>query len=715
MMNTVKEFLKLTKDRFSDASYKKIKEALRIAISLDTSLRYDSTPFVGHAIGVARIVCEELGMGATSVISAILHDVVRTQSYSLEQVQENFGPECAEVSKGLANISAVETKPSKEQVEHFKELIVSYSTNPRIIIIKLADRLEVMRSLGSFPDDKRAKKSWESLNVYSQLAHKLGLYNVKSEMEDLSLRYLEPDSYSAIENALAATAAERDSFISAFTAPIVEALKVANVNCTIKGRTKSIYSIWRKMHKQNVTFEEVYDVFAIRIVIDCPEPQEKSHCWHTYSIVTDFYKPNPERMRDWISIPKSNGYESLHTTVVTTEGKWVEVQIRSLRMDDVAERGIAAHWRYKGVEGGKLNSEEWLGQLREMMENVEVEGDQMNFNTQLLSGTREIFVFTPTGDLRKLPEGATLLDFAFDIHSNLGARCVGGKVNHKNVSIKEVLHNGDLVEVTTVKNQKPKADWLTFAITGKARSRIKAFIREEEASEARLGREELERKIKNWKLNIGLEESTNILTKHYKAKSTTDIYSMIVGQRVSMAEIKELLQRHLSGENITRHTEERAAPKISKKSDSGDCLIIDERLRDVEYKLARCCNPIFGDLVYGFVTVQSGITIHRNDCVNGSKLKERYPYRVLDAAWGEGRAGGVFSAKVTIESKDVMGLEHSIRDVLKDLNIALRSLNMHYFDGAVISTAVVEVRSITMLDSVIYKLLRVKGVSKVYR
>lgn len=716
-MQKIKIFLSQVKDRYSENSYKIIKEALRHAIKYDTkNKRYNGDPFFYHSIGVASIVMEELELGSTSVVSALLHDVIRTKALTLEVVREKFSKDHVEVLKGLNNISTVETKESDTQIEHFKELIVSYSTNPRIILIKLADRLEVMRNLGSFPKNKIAKKAWETLHLYAQLAHKLGLYKIKSEMEDLSLRFLEPVEYAMIEKKLDETAGAREDFIGEFISPIIKEFDKTNYKYTIKGRTKSIYSIWRKMHKQHVTFDEVYDVFAIRVVLDCARESEKAQCWHTFSVVTDFYKPNTERMRDWISIPKSNGYESLHATVVTDEGKWVEVQIRSLRMDDVAERGIAAHWRYKGVEGVGVSSEQWLSRLREMMESVDIDGDSLKFETDAVSGTDEVFVFTPTGDIRKLRKGATILDFAFDIHSDLGSKCVGGRINHKNVSIKEVLKNGDLVEIATVKSQKPKADWLNIVVTSKARSRIKFYLREEETKMAKLGREELERKVKNWKLPLEIEASGTVLMKYYKQKSVTDVYGMIASDKVTMAEVKDILTKHVNGELSLKVTEERIEKITKKKSEnSSDCLIIDQTLKGIEYRLAKCCNPIFGDEIFGFVTVLGGITIHRQDCVNGFRLKDKFPYRVISAAWSSAQASGLFSAKIVIESVDVLGLEHSIRDVLKELKISLRSMNMSYAGDLVTVVITVEVSSISMLDSIIYRVMKIDGVTKVYR
>lgn len=716
-MQSIKKFLLSASDRFSKSSYKTIKEALRLAIKYDNKKnRYDDSPFYHHPLGVASIVMNELELGAKSVVCALLHEIVRIDSFELSDVESQFGVEYAETLKGLNNISTVETKRSRDQVEHYKELIVNYSTNPRIILIKLADRLEVMRSLETFPSAKRAKKAWETLHLYSQLAHKLGLYKIKSEMEDLSLQYLEPEEYLEIKNNLEKTEGERKDFIAFFTSPIIAELDKLGFKYSIKGRTKSIYSIWRKMKKQKVSYEEVYDVFAIRIVIDCPMELEKAQCWHSYSIVTDFYKPNTERMRDWISIPKSNGYESLHTTVVTSEGKWVEVQIRTKRMDEVAERGIAAHWRYKGVSGGEATSEQWLSRLRETMESIEIEGDSLKFETDKVLSTKEVFVFTPKGDIRKLRKGATILDFAYDIHSDIGNKCVGGRINHKNVPIKEVLNNGDLVEIITLKNQKPKADWLNIVVTSKAVSRIKVFLREEEMKQAKLGREELERKMKNWKIPLDIEEGGNIIMRYYKQKSVTDIYAMIAEEKINTLEIKDILSRHAAGELQLRVTEERVEKKERpKQASKSDCLIIGKTLKGIDYKLAKCCNPLYGDDIFGFVTVLGGITIHRKDCVNAKSLIEQYPYRVIESAWNSEQINGSFSAKITIESEDIMGLEHSIRDVLKSLKIEIRGLAMSYTSKGVISELTVEVGALPMVDSVIHKVIKIKGVNKAYR
>ena len=544
----------LVRTNFSPTTRELVDEALAYAGEhLAGVCRYDGSPMLDHAVNVAKIVISEIGLGRNSTVSAILHDVVRLAHKQLpaeeflrltEEIRARFGEQVVGITMGLANISELKLKVAKEQADNFRDLIVSYSEDPRVILIKLADRLEVMRSLDIFPREKWRKKSWESMNLYAQIAHKLGLYGVKSDLEDIALKYLEPKDYEHIVTKLEESADERRAFIARFVVPIEERLQRLGIRYHIKSRTKSIFSIWSKMHKQHVPFEGVYDIFAIRIIIDCPPEEEKQLCWTAYSVVTDFYTPNPNRMRDWISIPKSNGYESLHTTV-SAEGRWVEVQIRTERMDAVAERGIAAHWRYKGVGQGAQTSEQWLSRLRELMEDT-THSLAQRFDAKPASG--EIFVFTPNGDLRKLPEGASLLDFAFDIHTNLGSTCVGGKVNNRAASLRELLHNGDIVEILTQKNQTPKADWLNFVVTSKARNKIKSFLREEQAKHTRMGREELERKLKNWKLAITIDEAVAYLARHFKVRTGTEIYALIATQKLDFGTIKELLLRHLSGE-----------------------------------------------------------------------------------------------------------------------------------------------------------------------
>ena len=692
--------------------------------------RYDGTPLFDHDVAVAEIVAKEIGLGRNSVVASILHDIMRIANKERPDevdalsriIREEFGEAVLGIIVGLCKISNIKLKVSKEQADDFRDMIVSYSEDPRVILIKLADRLEVMRSLKMFPKEKWRKKSWESMNLYAQIAHKLGLYALKSELEDLALKWLENKDYEYICRRLEETESERQTFIARFLVPIEERLKqVPNLNYHIKSRTKSIYSIWNKMRKQNVGFEGVYDIFALRVIIDCPKEMEKQLCWTVYSIVGDCYTPNPKRMRDWVTIPKKNGYESLHTTVSAGEGRWVEIQIRTERMDAVAERGIAAHWRYKGVNQGAQTSEQWLSRLREALEETTHSLTQ-RFDAKPSSG--EIFVFTPNGDIRKLPEGATVLDFAFDIHTNLGSTCTGGKVNNRAVPIREVLRNGDIVEVMTQKNQTPKADWLSFCVTSKARSRIKSYIREEQLKHARMGREELERKLKNWKINTPIDEVVAYLCRTLKVRTGRELHSMIALQKIDFISIKEILSRWLSGQA----DEERraAAAEADKKKESklsevqprrsSDALIIDDKINNIEYKLAKCCNPIKGDAIFGFVTIASGITIHRTDCPNAARLRENYPYRIMDAQW-RNNADGSFRATISIVSQDIPGVANQITEIItRELKLNIRGLNFNSRgDGTAVGTVSVEVPSAAVVDMLIHSIMRIKGVQRAYR
>lgn len=711
------DFTALCRRTYSEKSCADIEKALQMADDMLAGMeRYDGSPFMSHGVGVASIIVSEIGLGRNSVVSALMHDPARLGLISIEAVKAEFGEECALIIKGLNNISDVDPKVSMLQADNFRELIVSYSTDPRVILIKIADRLEVMRSLAAFPETKRTKKSWETMHLYAELAHKLGLYNIKSELEDLSFKYLEPKEHEEIRRKLAESEESRKQFIEAFSEPIESKLGQHGIKFTIKSRTKSVYSIWRKMRKQNIAFEEVYDVSAIRIVIDCEPDFEKVQCWHAYSVVTDFYTPNPERMRDWISIPKSNGYESLHVTVVTAEGRWVEVQIRSSRMNDIAERGVAAHWRYKGLKQNGMSSQMWLDRLRNLLETSAELGDGgITDHFDIAASNSEIFIFTPSGDLRKLREGATVLDFAFDIHTNLGSTCVGARIGGRNVPIREVLRNGDIVEILTSKNQKPSQSWLEVVVTSKARSRIKAYLREQEAKEAALGREELERKMRNWKLNIALEEAVTVLTKHYKLRNGVELYALIASQKIPLAVARDVLARHLSGETEAVERKSTTAKSATTKN-SDDYLIIDKAMQGLDYKLGRCCNPIYGDPIFGFVTINTGITIHRNDCPNAHRLKDLYPYRVLPAQWQSGRQEGVFVATVRVVADNNVGLVNQLTEVIRDLKINMRSVTFGPAAGNTADGVIeVEVSTAKMLDAVIHNILKIKGVQRAYR
>lgn len=716
MINKYQAFGDLVGSYFDEGRVAVIEQALAIADScLDGMVRYDGSPLVTHSVGTAAIVISEIGLGRNSTVATLLHDVVRLGMMTPEEVGERFGSECTQILKALCNISDVRVKVDKGQADNFRDLIVSYATDPRVILIKLADRLEVMRSLAMFPPRKRSHKSLESLNLYAQIAHKLGLYSIKSELEDLSIRWLEQRDYEEISRKLEETAAEREKFIGRFIAPIEEKLRESGIKYHIKSRTKSIYSIWSKMKRTGLTFDEIYDIFALRIIIDCPREVEKQECWGVYSVVTDFYTPNPERLRDWISIPKSNGYESLHTTVVTKDGKWVEIQIRTERMDAVAERGIAAHWRYKGVHQGGMGAEQWLGKLRELMEQQEDPAEAGRISGETMLG--EIFVFTPNGDLKKLREGATLLDFAFEIHTGLGYTCTGGRINQRNASIRDVLHNGDIVEIQTSKTQKPKADWLKIVKTTKARSRIKAFLREEQAKQANIGREELERKLKNWKLQITLDEAVTLLCRYYKIKTGLEFYNRLAATQIDIADLKDLLTRHLDGEEIIGAAKPRAQVVREATAASDDSLVIDDSIRNLDYKLARCCNPIRGDDVFGFVTVHSGITIHRNSCPNAARLKEQYPYRVMPARWRDSKKEGAFQATIRITTENVTGIINKVTEVItQQMSVNIRSMSITPTSkGELSGTINIEVNNTRIVDAVIHNIIKIKGVQRAYR
>ncbi len=710
------DFLSTCAGMFSPHSVELITKALAIAEeALEGRVRYDGSPLVEHSIRTAQIVACEIGLGRNSVVAALLHDAARMGLVELSEVNTLFGEAPVGIILGMNDISSIKTKTDKSQIEDFRDLIITYSSDPRVILLKLADRLEVMRSIDIFPTEKQMRKSWESMNLYAQIAHKLGLYNVKSELEEISFAHIEPKAYAEIKQKLAESAQRREALIADTLAPIEKRMRESGIRYHLKSRTKSVYSIWRKMQKQKVAFEEVFDIFAIRIIIECEREQEKMQCWSVFSFVTDYYTPNPERMRDWISIPKSNGYESLHTTV-SAFGEWVEIQIRTERMDEVAERGIAAHWRYKGVGGGSISHEEWLGKLREIIEESDSKVGLCN-KLDAYATNREVFVFTPKGDIRKLPEGATVLDFAFDIHTSVGSSCVGAKIGERNVSIKEPLHNGDIITILTSKNQKPKADWLNVVVTSKARSRIKAFLREEESKLARLGREELERKLKNWKLTIAIDDAVSLLCKHYKLRTGMELYGQIVDQKVDMGDVKELITRHLNGED----TPTPPAPpkpinlKPQAKNDVEE-LVLGEDILGLEWHTARCCNPIFGDEVFGFTTINKGVTIHRTDCPNARRLKEQYPYRIIAARWKGEQSKGRFIASIRVVAEDRGGLLNQITETIGSLGISIRSIALSPMRDNLLGGVVnVEVPSSSVADMVTHNIQRIDGIKRVYR
>ena len=696
-----------------------IKAAIKQHASADSVARdrFGLHPLVS-ALDTAVCICDSFGADRNMCLAVILSAISTDASETT--LAQKWGDDIAKMVRGLDKVRTLYSRSPSVESENFRKLLLTFAEDIRVIIIMIVDRLRLMRAINHHPAEKLVHDTANEVNyLYAPLAHRLGLYAIKSELEDMSLKYSNREIYTQIAHELNQTKAKRDAYIADFIRPVKEKLEAEGLKFSIKGRTKSIYSIWNKMKKQHNTVEDIFDLFAIRIIIDCPPKVEKPQCWTVYSIVTDFYTPNPQRMRDWISIPKSNGYESLHTTV-SADGRWVEVQIRTERMDAVAERGIAAHWRYKGVKQGAQTSEQWLGRLRELMEDTPHSLAQ-RFDAKPASG--EIFVFTPNGDLRKLPEGASLLDFAFDIHTNLGATCVGGKVNNRAAAIRDVLHNGDIVEIATQKNQTPKADWLAFVVTSKARNKIKSFLREEQAKHARMGREELERKLKNWKFAITMDEAVAYLGKYFKLRTGTEVYGLIATQKVDLATVKEILARRLSGEAA----EERraAAAEIERQksgaakerpNDGGDALVIDDDISKIKYKLAKCCNPIKGDEIFGFVTINAGITIHRTDCPNARRMRELYPYRVIDARW-RSSAEGAFRATIRIVAADTTGMANHITEVIsRELKLNIRSINFEAAaNGCVAGTVSVEVPGSSVVDTLIHSIMRIRGVQRAYR
>ncbi|MDP4208017.1 MAG: RelA/SpoT family protein [Bacteroidota bacterium] len=715
--NKYRGLLRVARNVLADDGIKEVRKAFKLAYSVAKDLPLvNGEPYINHSIAIARICTEEIGMGRTTIISALLYEFVQNEYIQLDTIKKEFPPQVAVIIEDLTKISGIDTKNTAEQAENFRKLLLSLVTDVRVIIIKLAERLQVMRTLETYPENLHFPLATETFYLYAPLGHRLGLYNLKLELEDISLKYTNPESYKLISRKLEETATSRNRFIREFIQPIKDELTNQGFDFEIKGRLKSVYSIYNKMRKQSVEFEDVYDIFAIRVILNSELKNEKSDCWRVYSVVTDFYQPNPLRMRDWISIPKTNGYESLHTTVVTPSGKWVEVQIRTSRMNEIAEKGLAAHWKYKGGEADK-GLDVWLGKIREILEAPEAEALDFLDTLKPSLYTKEIFVFTPTGDLKKLPSGATVLDFAFDIHSNVGCACVGAKVNGKSVPIRHVLQNGDRVEILTSKTQKPKGDWLSFVLTSKAKNKIKAFIKDEEQKSAEQGKEILVRRLRNWKLEFN-DLNLKKLLKTYKFKTVTDLYSAIADEKIDISEIKEVLQDKPEAAKIPEKIEGDLVEKIVKTHTpkTEDFLVIDDKVDKLDYKLAKCCNPIFGDPIFGFITINEGVKIHRLNCPNAEQMISRYGYRIVKAQWTSSDGSSLYQANLKIVGIDDIGLVSRITDVIsKDLKVNMRSMTINTTDGMFEGHVTLFVKDTAHLDALTNKLKKVKGVMSVGR
>ena len=717
-----KRLLRLSKDTLQKDDCHKLKTHLVKVMAEGTIPRnvFQMNPIIKD-MQTAVIVAEEIGMRRASILGIMLHESVKYNLCSLESVKEEYGEDVAGIIRGLVKINELYSKSPIIESENFRNLLLSFAEDMRVILIIIADRVNLMRQIKDSPNEEaRLEVANEAAYLYAPLAHKLGLYKLKSELEDLSLKYTQHDVYYHIKEKLNATKQARDRYIEAFIEPIRKKLEDAGLKFHMKGRTKSIHSIYQKMKKQGCPFEGVYDLFAIRIILDSPLEKEKQECWQAYSIVTDMYLPNPKRLRDWLSVPKSNGYESLHITVMGPEGKWVEVQIRTERMDEIAEKGLAAHWRYKGIKG-ESGLDEWLNSIRETLENSDSDMEAMDqFKLDLYKD--EVFVFTPKGDLYKLPQGATVLDFAFSIHSNLGCRCTSARVNGKNVQLRQKLNSGDQVEIMTSNTQTPKRDWLTFVTTSKARNKIRQALKEIAARQTQFAKETLERKFKNRKLEYD-EAILMRLIRKLGFKTVTDFYQSIANESM---DVNDIIDKYLDMQK--RETEQRE--EISYRSAEGfnmqqptdakdykdDVLVIDRNLKGLDFTLARCCNPIYGDEVFGFVSINGGIKIHRCDCPNAKEMRSRFPYRIVKARWAGKSQGKQYPITLRIIGHDDIGIVTNITSIInKENNILLRSISIDSHDGLFSGMLTVTVDDNAKLESLIKKIKTVKGVKQVNR
>lgn len=702
---------------FDEAGKALVRKAYEIAAEvLKDDTRDNGAPFIEHPLGVALIASDEIGLPAVCVAAVFLHEATRKHPET-DISQAGFPEEVLKIVEGLNKISTIKPKDTRLEAENYKKLIVQYSTDPRVTVLKIADRLEVMRNLGMFPKLSRERKILETLMLYIPLAHQLGLYNIKSEMEDTYFRFAEPEQYRAITNKLKATEKDREKLTAEFIEPLKKRLSDAGIVYKLKIRTKTAYSIFKKMQKQKVPFEGVFDVFAIRFIIDCDTDHatELKLCWDVYSYVTEEYESDTSRLRDWLTQPKPNGYECLHITVKNKEGAYVEVQIRTKRMDDLAENGDAAHWSYKGIQHVAA-LDKWLTSVRYNLEHPQ----EATSEDLPQPPSKEIFVFTPSGELRILPAGASVLDFAFNIHSNIGIRCTGGKVNGKAVSIKEKLKTGDVVEIMTGKNQKPSADWVNFVVSSKARGKIRQVLHEAEFQKASEGKELLERRLKNWKLELP-DDMLREFMKKFHYPTLKELYSAIGDGTLDINDIKTFIL-DADKEAVEEEEQTKAAAKTpwsnANEGNGDDLMIINAKgVKGIDYKMAKCCNPVFGDDVFGFVTRDSGIKIHRISCPNAARLIEMYPYRIQRVKWADSPSSGSFQATVRVISYMESYVVNEIMDIINNFKSSLRSFNVieNQKSGNYDITMKISVPSNTELDKVISQIRNLKSVQKVSR
>jgi len=674
---------------------------------------------ISDKIQIVEIVLNEIGLGKAAVLSVLFRELVEKKHLTIAEIESKFNTQVSSIIQGMMRVEELYARNASLETENFRKLFLTFAEDVRVILIIIAEHLQIMRTLEAFPEEKRQNIAREASFLYAPLAHRLGLYAVKTELEDLSLKHTNREIYREIAHKLNETKHSRDQFISDFITPLKEKLREIGFEFTIKGRTKSIHSIYSKIKKQNTPFENIYDLFAIRIIFDVPLEKEKAACWQAYSIVADMYQPNPKRLRDWLSIPKTNGYESLHTTVLGPEGKWVEVQIRTVRMDEVAEKGLAAHWKYKGIKS-ESGMDEWLKSIREILENPELNAVDFMDEFKLNLYDKEVFVFTPNGDLHKLPKGATALDFAFSIHSALGSKCVGAKVNGKNMPIKYVLSNGDQVEVLTSPTQKPNPAWLKVVTTSKAKSKIRQALKEVEFKDAEIGREIIIRRFKNWKIDLD-DGKISRLAKKKGFKTVSDFYQEIAHEKLDMHVVRDAYL-DLDKPTVLEQPEIRRADTFLKEPDyidttgKEDVLVIGEDLKGVDFKLAKCCNPIYGDEVFGFVAVAGGIKIHKTDCPNAPQMIARFGYRIVRARWSGKSVGSQYPITLRIVGHDDIGIVTNISSLIsKEKNITLRSISIDSNAGLFQGNLTIMVNDTNELDIIVKKIRVVKGVKSVSR
>ena len=711
--------------RFDDNGKKMILDAYNIAAeSLKDHKRSNGAAFIEHPTAVAAIAYDEIGLPAECIAAVFLHEAVRF-SPETDITSAGFGKDVLTIVDGLNKISTIKPKDTRLEAENYKKLIVSYSKDPRVTVLKIADRLEVMRSLEMFPKLSRERKVLETMMLYIPLAHQLGLYNIKSELEDIYFRYADPEQYRAITNKLKSTEGDRQKLMTQFIEPLKQKLSDEGIRYKLKVRTKTALSIYKKMQKQKVPFEGVFDVFAIRFIIDCEEDRAVEHalCWKVFSYVTEEYESDTKRLRDWISNPKPNGYESLHITVKNKEGSFLEVQIRTRRMDDMAESGLASHWSYKGIRH-EATLDKWLTAVRRALENpLGSEGDPMAsyYEDEVHEiPSREVFVFTPSGELRKLPAGATVLDFAFDIHTNLGVKCTGGKINGKAVRINEQLKTGDIVEIMSGKNQKPSSDWLNIVVTNKAKNKIRQKLGEAELKKAADGKELLGRRLKNWKMELDDKTLAGILKK-LQFKTVNAFYAAIGDDTLDVAEVKNMiLASHEQEQSAQPETEKKSPskPGINESKGADDILVIDAKnVRGIDYRMAKCCNPVFGDDVFGFVTRTEGIKIHRISCPNASRLFDMYPYRIQKVKWSETPSSGNFQTGLKVTAALEPSVINEIMDIVNSFRASLRMFNVTENErlGTYDITMKIAVPSNLELDKVTSQIRNLRNVIKINR